>query len=101
MSHILMNGFDPRTCTHYDSDMHNPLMKEYKEQTGWDPIGTILTETKEDVCPTSYGETNPEEDLAESAMLYLYDPEELKKKSPKRYSFLKKLFENSQEPARK
>ena len=92
MSHIIMNRFDPRTCKTYDSPDDNPLMKEYRKATGWDATGSTLTETAKDHAPSEYGKTNSQEDMAESSMLYLYNPDELEKKSPARYAFMKQMF---------
>jgi len=94
MSHAMMNNFDPRTCKSYTNYRKNPLMKEYMKVAGWNVTGTTLTETATDKAPTNYGKTNPKEDLAEATMLYLYEPETLKSRSPKRYKFIKELFED-------
>ncbi len=92
ISHALMNNFDPRTCSTYKNELKNPLMQEYQKISGWDKTGTTLTETQKDKAPTDYAKTNPSEDLSEATMLYLYEPKTLKSQSPKRYEFLKKLF---------
>lgn len=87
-----MNNFDPRTCKSYANYKDNPLMQEYMKEAGWNKKGTILSETDTNKAPTDYGKTNPQEDLAEAAMLYLYEPDTLKNRSPARYNFLKKLY---------
>ncbi len=90
ISHALMNKYDPRTCKSYSSITENPLMKEFMNAAGWSKKGTILKDKSS--APTNYAKTSPEEDLAESSMLFLYNSDALKKKSPARYKFLKKLF---------
>ena len=46
----------------------------------------------ESKAPTDYARKNPKEDMSESVMLYLYEPDSLKKKSPERHAFVQKLF---------
>ena len=70
-------------------------MKEFKEASGWNEAGDTLVETDEDKAPTDYAKTNADEDFAESAMLYQYDPDKLKSESPARYEFMQKLFNGS------
>jgi SPP1 gp7 family putative phage head morphogenesis protein len=48
--------------------------------------------------PTDYAKTNMREDFAESSMLFLIDPARLKRSSPLRYAFMKKLFASLDEP---
>jgi hypothetical protein len=96
IAHGLLDNFDPRTCTSYENSSDNPLMKEFHKAAGWDPTGTTLTETDDDKAPTDYAKTNDEEDLSESMMLYLYDPDKLKDASPARYEFCKKLLSDSE-----
>lgn len=92
LAHGLLNKFDPRDCKAYDSANDNPVMKEFRTAAGWDATGTTLTETGTDKAPTDYAKTNSQEDLSESMMLYLYDPDKLKNASPARYEFCKKLL---------
>jgi hypothetical protein len=40
-------------------------------------------------APTNYATTNPLEDMCDSAMLYMYDPQKLKNESPGRYDFFR------------
>jgi hypothetical protein len=98
-AHALLDNFDPRSCKRYKNSSHNPLMKEFHAAAGWDPHGTTSTPTATDKPPTDYASTNDEEDLSESMMLYLYDPDRLKKVSPARYSFCKKLMDDSEQSA--
>jgi len=39
--------------------------------------------------PTNYGNTNPLEDMSESVMLYMYEPQKLKDSSIQRYNFIR------------
>jgi len=91
-AHALLNNFDPRTCKSYANSNDNPLMKEWHHAAGWDATGTVLTETGTDKAPTSYAKTNDKEDLSESMMLYMYDPDKLKAASPARYDFCRRLM---------
>jgi len=40
-------------------------------------------------APTDYAITNPLEDMCDSTMLYMYDPQKLKNESPGRYEFIR------------
>jgi hypothetical protein len=90
LTHGLTNGFDPRSCKAYDNWRDNPLMQEWGKAVGWDATLTSLPDDSK--APTDYAKTNAKEDLSESVMLYLYDPDRLKKKSPERHAFIHKLF---------
>jgi hypothetical protein len=92
ITHALTNRFDPRTCKQYDEKSDNPLMKEWSKAAGWSKDGSKVKKTAKDKPPTDYAATNPSEDLSESVMLYMYNPDKLKKKSPKRYAFVKDLM---------
>jgi hypothetical protein len=91
LTHGLTNGFDPRTCTVYDNFRDNPLMQEWGKAAGWDATLTNLADPSK--APTDYAKKNAKEDLSETIMMYMYSPDELKKKSPERYEFAKKLLE--------
>jgi len=39
--------------------------------------------------PTDYGKTDPAEDMSESVMMYVYDPQKLKSSSALRYTYIK------------
>lgn len=58
----------------------NPITKE-KEWRFYGAAGNNV--------PTDYSGTNPQEDLCESTMLYLYDPQRLKASSQSRYDFVR------------
>ncbi len=90
LTHGLTNGFDPRDCKSYDNWKDNPLMQEWAKAAGWNSALTTLTDDTK--APTDYAKKNPKEDLSESVMLYLYEPDTLKTKSPERYEFIQKLF---------
>lgn len=90
LTHGLTNGFDPRDCKSYDNWKDNPLMREWAKAAGWNKLLTGLKDPSK--APTNYAKTNPKEDLSESVMLYLYEPDTLKTKSPERHEFIQKLF---------
>ncbi len=53
-----------------------------------------LFNTQDNKPPTNYGNTNPLEDMSESVMLYMYEPQKLKDSSPQRYNFIRdQIFE--------
>ena len=76
------------------------LSEEYAKMAGWefDSLeGTWKFKGDKKSLPTTYGGTNPHEDMAESVMLYAYDPQRLRKASPERYDFLKtKIFDGTE-----
>ncbi len=49
----------------------------------------MLLESPGNAAPTSYAETGPSEDLAESVMLYVFDPQRLRSSSYSRYVFIR------------
>jgi len=57
------------------------------------PKWTLYSNPPEN-APTDYAKTDPLEDMCDSAMLYMYDPQKLKNESPGRYEFLRdQVFE--------
>ena len=91
----------------YANPYTSPLVRDYMEATrpgigkyyvdGWTCCGNKtngweldLNGTTGNEPPTAYGKTNPLEDMTESAMMYVYDPQRLKNSSQKRYDFIKK-----------
>jgi len=42
--------------------------------------------------PTNYGKKNPLEDMCESVMMYVYNPQQLQSSSMLRYNFIKEMF---------
>lgn len=90
LTHGLTNSFDPRTCTAYSNPRDNPLMQEWVKLMGWDDTWKKVADPSS--LPSDYAKTNAKEDLSETVKFYLYAPDELKKKSPERYEFAKKLL---------
>lgn len=64
----------------YPESSENPFVKAYDKAV------------KGEEAPTRYGGKNIDEDLADSATLYLLYPHLLKKLAPKRFEFFKKYF---------
>ncbi len=48
-----------------------------------------LTGVPGNLTPTNYARTNPAEDLCESVMMYVYEPQKLQTSSAKRYNFIR------------
>jgi hypothetical protein len=93
MTHALTNEFDPRTCKAYKNYKKNPLMKKFMKAAGWNKTGSKLKETAKNKAPSDYAKTtNPNEDMSESVMFYLYEPDKLKNASPERYKVIDDLF---------
>lgn len=55
----------------------------------WDGQGWRYTNDSSNQPPTNYGLTDPCEDMADSVMMYVYDPERLKNSSYERYYFIR------------
>ena len=55
----------------------------------WDGRRWRYTNDSSNQPPTNYGLTDPLEDMAESVMMYVYDPERLKNSSYERYYFIR------------
>jgi hypothetical protein len=92
----------------YDNPNNSPLVQDYMDATRPKP-GTDFIYNGWAYCPkkgewelygapgneppTNYGKTDPMEDMSESAMMYVYDPQKLQTSSPQRYAFIKdKMF---------
>ncbi len=62
----------------------------WSDQNGWQlvPETWIYFEAPRNHLPTEYAAADPAEDLAESVMLYVFDPARLLSRSIKRYEFL-------------
>ncbi len=58
---------------------------------GWDLVAGRwkLTGATGNQTPTNYARTNPAEDLCESVMMYVYEPQKLQNNSTKRYDFIR------------
>lgn len=95
--------------SNYDNPYKSPLLQSYMDATtpltavdtgiwengwtyfekrgeggGWNSFGDEGNRS-----PTNYGHTDPLEDMSESVMIYVYDPQRLKESSPLRYNFIK------------
>jgi len=85
----------PRFQNWVDATKKNPAESDqlYVHQNGWGwytpPGGWKYFGDPGNLPPTDYSLTNPEEDMAESAMLYVYDPGGLRAKSPARYNYIR------------
>lgn len=64
--------------------------KEWLDISGWEETEGKWKATKDDTIISEYGSTNPFEDFAESTLAYRYNGENLKKRSPEKYDFIKK-----------
>src|SRR5690606_4066825 len=64
--------------------------KEWLDISGWVEFDGKWKFTKEDNIISEYGKTNPFEDFTESTVAYRYNSENLKKRSPEKYEFIKK-----------
>jgi hypothetical protein len=104
MIHALQSRRDQ--YSEYDNPTTSPLVENYMDATrpdtaidagvdrnGWawygKQLGWKLYGAPGNVPPTDYGKTNPLEDMSESAMTYVYDPQKLKDSSPQRYNFIR------------
>lgn len=72
--------------SHFDLDTSS----EWLNMSGWVNKDGKWKATKEDQTISLYGQTNPAEDFAESIVAYRYNPQNLKKRSPEKYNFIKK-----------
>jgi hypothetical protein len=108
LTHALQRYIGPGENASSDP-YQSQLVKDYIEATRPnDPSplnilgnGWTLTEGKwqlrralpDNMPPTQYGLTNPLDDMADSTMMYVNDPQRLKYSSQKRYDFIKdKVF---------
>lgn len=101
IAHELTHGlqyYNPKNDKTYGDAYDNPLMKDWAKTTGWKKswwgLGEWEYTGKKDELPTGYAGTNPKEDMAESVVLYMYNPEKL---SQNRYDFLKEHVFNGKE----
>ncbi len=96
----------------YDNAYKSPIIQSYMDATtplnavdtgiwedGWTYFqsrgkggGWKLLGDENNKSPTNYGKTNPLEDMCESVMMYVYDPQRLKDSSPLRYNFIRDQF---------
>jgi len=88
----------------YSNPASSPLLKGYMEatrsaqlagnsvQNGWVLYGArgwVYYGSQGNIPPTTYGQKSPSEDLCESVMMYVYDPQVLQFHSPQRYEFIR------------
>jgi hypothetical protein len=68
-----------------------PKVAGWAQQFGWSVDGSGgWTCSQKDACVTDYASSvNPEEDMAESVMMYLYWPNQLKAVSQAKYDFIR------------
>jgi hypothetical protein len=78
----------------------NPLVQDYinisvSGWNGWFLSGNtwVYSPVAGNDPPTNYGMTSPLEDMSESVMMYVYDPQKLQNSSPQRYNYIRdKIF---------
>jgi hypothetical protein len=95
--------------SNFDNPYKSPLVQSYMDATTplnavdtgiWENGWTYFEDRGEngnwkkwndenEKSPTNYGQSNPCEDMSESVMMYVYDPEKLKISSPLRYNFIR------------
>jgi len=75
----------------YIRDMADkPIIRDWAGQFGWSSSGGQWSVSDPSTCVTKYaGMANPEEDLAESVMMYIYWPNKLKHVNQAKYDFIK------------
>ncbi len=93
----------------YKDSNDSPLSENYRDATrpdttleavrngGWNNngwglypgFGWYLYSAPGNEPPTNYGKTTPGEDMSESVMMYVYDPQRLQASSMQRYNFIK------------
>ena len=103
---IYKNKYDPPLVQNY-MDATRPITNindpGFEGNNGWTfgrhPPGAptqkwTLFGAQDNKPPTNYGNKNPREDMCESVMMYVYDPQKLKGSSPQRYNFIRdQIFE--------
>ena len=62
---------------------------EWLDISGWEQKEDVWESTLKDQVVSKYGLTNPAEDFAETFVAFRYNPELLKKMSPKKYDYMK------------
>ena len=85
LSPLAQNYMD---ATRPTTDMNEP---GFWQNNGWNLVlgKWTLTGAQGNQTPTDYARTNPKEDLSESVMMYVYDPQKLQTSSVKRYNFIR------------
>jgi len=71
----------------------HPLEKDWIEKFGWqaDGKGGWACRTP-NLCVTEYATTNPEEDMCESVMMYLYYPAKMRSVCPEKYAWIRDVL---------
>jgi len=104
--HELTHALQYHLLSVYKDPTNSPLVQNYMDatrpntaleaginQNGWawygKPTGWKLYGAPGNEPPTNYGKTDPLEDMSESAMMYVYDPQKLQASSPQRYNFIR------------
>ena len=90
---IYVNDYSPLQENWIDAtkkitDMEDPGFDGWNGWN-WDGRRWRYTNDSSNQPPTRYGLTDPDEDMAESVMMYVYDPERLKNSSYERYYFIR------------
>jgi hypothetical protein len=84
--------------TNYDQPTgQNPLVRDFinlsgSGSDGWSYSytgGWIYQPVNGNNPPTTYGMSHPLEDMTESVMMYVYDPQKLQNSSPQRYNYIR------------
>jgi hypothetical protein len=75
---------------YYQDLVDKPFIRDWATQFGWSSSGGTWTVQDKSTCVTNYSSmVNPEEDLAESVMMYVYWPNRLKAVNQEKFDFIK------------
>lgn len=75
---------------YYQDLLDKPYMRDWATQFGWSSSGGKWSVKDKATCVTDYaGDVDPEEDIAESVMMYVYWPNKLKHVNLAKYNFIK------------
>ena len=75
---------------HIEDAIDKPFVAEWATAFGWTNSGGSWSVADPSTCVTQYaGMANPEEDIAESVMMYVYWPNKLKAINQEKYNFIK------------
>ncbi len=86
-SPLLQNYMDAtRQDTRLEASLRQNGWGFYVSEQRWKLVGAV-----DNKPPTDYGSSTPGEDLCESVMMYMYEPQKLKGSSIKRYNFIRDL----------
>jgi hypothetical protein len=105
--HEMIHAFQRRRdqYSEYDNPTKSPLVKHYMDATRpdtaidagtfgngwwWDSVfGWQLWSPPGNMPPTEYSKKSPLEDMSDSVMMYVYDPQKLQASSMQRYNFIR------------